>query len=179
MAYLRGQERIVYRGIVDHVRTGLLASLGWAGTGSPLQRPYGAAYPLTFTELALDPKLTTLDPNTIGFSEGLTPDEVEEELGANWGGLVSTSHTLFVDVYGENQSIAKAITSDIRAILIGRLGFERYLPLLDPRDPAHPAIPGHLIHFEDVQVDYPAVGSSSKLHWAVVKATAVHEYSGI
>lgn len=184
MTYIRGQERMVYQRIFDTLTEGLLGPLDWSGTSlrppgeTALQFPYGATYPLIFEEMIPDPKLSMVEPNTVAISEGRMPDENEEELGASEFGLVSVDHTFFVDVYGETQSIARALGGDVRAIFTGRLGFKRYLLLRDYRLPGAPEIPGHAIWFQDVELDFPAVGSPNKLHWTVLKFTAVHQYNG-
>jgi hypothetical protein len=163
---------MVYQSIFDYM-TAQLDALEW-NSSTP---PFGASVPITLLEEQLDPKLGAIAPNTVAMSEGMQPDDEEGELGASYGGLWIIRHTLFVDVYGESIGVAKALSSDLRGIFTGRLsGTSRYLPMTDySLNPPAPA-PGHLLHFEDVQVDRP-LGGPSKLRWEVVKATAVHEYS--
>lgn len=175
MAYIRNQERMVYQSVFDHVRLHL-GILGWL---NPVvsQLPFGATAPVTIVEETPEPKLGPMAPNTVAFSEGAVPDDVEGELGAASGGLYTIDHTFFIDVYGENVGIAKALSSDIRGILTGRLpGTSRYLTMGDYS--VVPVVPatGHLMHFEDVEVDRP-MGSPGKLRWEVVKLTCVHEFS--
>ncbi len=183
MSFVRGQERFVYQAVFERLQQGLLTGLDWAGTtlGTALVPlyPYGATWPLAFQEQSLDPKLAPIVPNTIAISEGRIPDDVDLELGAESpGGLTSTTHTFFIDVYGESQSIARCIASDVRTLLTARLpGASRYLTLPDYLAAGAPALAGHLMHFTDVEVDFPAVGSAAKLHWVVVKVTVEHEWS--
>lgn len=184
MTYIRGQERMVYQRVYDTITEGLLGPLDWAGTSlrpvgtTALQYPYGAVYPLIFQEMIPDPKLAMIEPNTVSISEGRMPDENEEELGATEFGLVSVDHTFFVDIYAETQSLARALGGDVRAIFTGRLGFSRYLTLRDYRQSGAPVMEGHVLSFQDVELDFPAVGSPNKLHWSVLKLTAVHHYNG-
>lgn len=179
MTYMRGQERAVYRRTFDHLKTVMLGGLEWAGVdGDITQLPWGAQRPLVWTEIAPDPKLERIEPNAIAFTEGRQPDDEEEELGGDSpGGLMSSTHTFFVDVYGEDASIARAIGTDIASVVKGRApGSSRYLTLLDYRLPGAPVAPGHLLHFEDVEVDYPT--DNGRQHWVVVKFTAMHEWNG-
>jgi len=185
MAYIRGQERFVYELVFAHLKDRLLNALDWGGTTLPGASssnklyPWGAIYPITFDEMVPDPKLMQVDPNTIAFTEGRMPTEVEEELGADGGGLVSTEHTFFVDIYGESASIARAIGGDVRGLLLGRFpDCPHVLRLPNYAVAGRPPLAGHLLHFEDVELDFPGVGTATKLHWAVVKLTAVHEYNG-
>jgi hypothetical protein len=175
VAFIRNQERMVYQTVFDHVRTHL-DLLGWMSS-NPLMMPFGASVPVTIVEETPEPKLGPLAPNTIAFSEGRTPDDSEGELGASWGGLWVVDHTFFIDIYAENIGIAKALSSDLRAVLAGRLpGTSRYLPMNDYSGAQVTPAEGHMLHFEDVEIDRP-MGSPSKLRWEVVKATCVHEFT--
>ena len=171
MAYIRNQDRMVYQSVADLLQS-QLQQLGWT-SATP---PFGATVPITFLEEVLDPKLSAMAPNTVAMTEGIQPDDTEGELGAAFGGLWEIRHTFFMDVYGENISVAKAISSDIRGILTGRLpGTSRYLYLTDYSLVPPAAATDHTLRFEDVEVDRP-LGGAGKLRWEVVKATAVHEY---
>jgi hypothetical protein len=175
MAYIRSQDRMVYQSVFAYV-SAQLDTLSWNST-TVADLPFGATVPITLLEEQLDPKLAAMAPNTVAMSEGRQPDDVEGELGAACGGLWIIHHTLFIDVYGESIGVAKALSSDLRGILTGRLpGTSRYLPLTDfsLNPPASAA--GHMLHFEDVEVDRP-LGGAGKLRWEVVKATCVHEYN--
>lgn len=172
MAYIRSQDRMVYQSVAD-LLTSQLDSLGW----NDPEPPFGATVPITFMEEQAESKLAAIVPNTVAMSEGASPDDEEGELGAAYGGLWVIRHTFFIDIYGESIGIAKALASDLRGVLTGRLpGTSRYFLLTDySLNPPAPAA-GHLLHFEDVEVDRP-MGGVGKLRWEVVKATAVHEYN--
>lgn len=182
MVYIRGEERFVAEEVIERVRVGLLEGCQWNGAGLPTgQLPWGASVPLTFVEAPPDPlnagaKVDAVAPNTVAISEGPLPPDSELELGS--GRFVETTYTFFVDVYGENRSIARCIALDVRALLTDRMpGYSSYLPLRDWRNNARPALPGHQLRIEDVETEYPALGNASKMHWAVVKLTVVHEHT--
>jgi len=172
--YIRNQDRMVSQSVFDYVGA-QLNGLGWNSTTPP----FGATAPITLLEEQLDPKLAAMAPNTVAFSEGHQPDDTEGELGAAYGGLWTVRHTFFVDIYGESIGVAKALSSDVRGIFTGRLpGASRYLLMKDYSAQPPTPTPGHLIHFEDVEVSRPMTGIS-KLRWEIVKATAVHEYNAV
>jgi hypothetical protein len=175
MAYIRSQDRMVYQSVFAYV-SAQLNILGWKSS-TVADLPFGATVPITLLEEQLDPKLAAMAPNTVAMSEGAQPDDQEGELGASYGGLWIIRHTLFVDIYGESIGVAKALSSDLRGMFTGKLpGTSRYLPMTDySLNPPAPAA-GHMLRFEDVEVDRP-LGGASKLRWEVVKATAVHEYN--
>jgi hypothetical protein len=118
---------MVYQTVYELMKTQLQA-LGWFDS----EPPFGASVPATLLEEQLDPKLAAMAPNTVAMSEGMQPDDQEGELGASYGGLWIIRHTLFIDVYGESIGVAKALSSDLRGVLTGRLpGTSRYLPMTD------------------------------------------------
>jgi hypothetical protein len=174
MAFIRNQERMVYQTVYDHLKTQLTA-LDWLQT-TVTSLPFGATVPVTLLQEVPDPKLGNLAPNTVAFTEGTSPDDEEGELGASYGGLWSTTHTFFIDVYGESIGIAKALTSDISAILKGRLsGTARTIPMVDQSLVPPADAVGHLLSFEDVEVNRPL--AQGQLRWEVVKVTCVHQYN--
>lgn len=174
MAYLRSQERMVHQSVADLLET-QLTLLGWTATDVDTL-PFGATVPVTLVD-QVPTDGTAIAPNTVSLTEGAVPDDVEGELGCAAGGLWSASHTFFVDVYGESSGVAKALTSDLRAVFTGRLpGTSRTLALTDySQSPPAPA-PGHLLSFEDVEVDRPT-NSPARVRWEVVKLTCVHLFN--
>jgi hypothetical protein len=180
MAYIRGEERFVTEEVIDRVRTGMRVGMGYNGAGLDGGLPWGAKYPLTFVEAPPDPltagaKVETVAPNTVAISEGRLPPDEEQELGSR---LVETVYTFFVDIYGEDRAIARCIALDVRALFTDRVeGYPSNIPLRDWRDNARPGLAGHRVRFEDVELDYPSVGNPTKMHWAVVKVTAIHEHT--
>ena len=177
MGFIRNQERMVYQSVMDHLEAQLTA-LGWL-TSDPDQLPFGATVPLTWMEAVPEPKTEPLKVNTVAFSEGDTPDDAEAELGAAHGGLWSVEHTFFVDIYAESLGVAKALASDVRAILNGKMvGSSRYITMRDYSLTPPADASGHLLHFEDIEVARP-MAQPSKLRWEVVKATCVHEFNAV
>lgn len=175
MAFIRNQDRMVYRTVFDYVAAQLTA-LSWTSSTVALL-PFGATTPVVIIEDVPDPKLTSVVPNTVAFTQGTTPDDLEGELGAAFGGLWLTHHTFFIDIYAETVGVGKALASDLRAVLTGRLpNTSRYQPLMDYSAFPVVAASGHLIHFEDVEVSRPE-SSSYKLHWEIVKFTAIHQFN--
>ena len=47
--------------------------------------------------------------------------------------------------------------------------------LPDYSQPGEPLLPGHLVRFEDVEVEFP--DGLGQTNWAVVKLTAIHEFN--
>lgn len=182
MAFIRGQERLVYESVKDYL-IAQLTSLGWinelidpAATPTPVFGPYAATSSVTLLD-SIPLKTTTLADNTVAFTSGQEPKDREGEVGASLGGLWVTDHIFHVDIFGENQGIAKAIQSDIRAVLTGRLeGSSRYVPFTDKTTQPSTVPDGHLLHFEDIETDTP-LDQFWKQDWRVVHLTAVHEYS--
>lgn len=172
MAEVRGQERFVYEQVLHIVEDHLLTTLGWDGVDLG-HLPWGALTALTFVDRPPDVKPGPVEPNTIAFSEGALPEPLDIELGAEHGGLWAQEHTFFVDIYGESAGMAKAIAGDVSAIFRGRLGVPRYHVL----DGLVGPLVGHYLHFEDIEISFPAVGAAAKTHWTVVKATCVHEFN--
>lgn len=172
MAWVRGQERFVTELVTRQLKTRLLGDLQWDGVELG-HLPYGAQVPLTFIEMRPDPKLEPMGKNIVALSAGRMPDDEDQEMG---GYLQSTRHTFFVDIYAESSSISRVLAADVRSIFTGRApGCCRMLMLPNYADAGEPYLPGHLIEFEDVEVDFPeGLGQG---HWAVVKLTAVHSWN--
>lgn len=169
MSYVRGQERMVYHRTFRAIESGMMNDLGWGAA----TLPWGATKPLTVRDLPFDPKLDPLTPNLISMTEGLLPDDTELEMGGN---LTETLHTIFVDIFGESLAIARTLATDVRSIFTGRApNSSRYLALPNYAVAGEPLLPGHLLHFDDVEIAFPE--GLGKAHWAVVKATTVHEWN--
>lgn len=174
MAYVRGQERLVYESVNDYL-VAQLTTLGWIGTGP---HPFAATVPVTLLD-EVPQKSAPIAPNSVAFTTGTDDADKEGELGSAGGGLWITEHVFFVDIFGENQGIAKALAADIRAVMTGRLpGSSRYFPFMDKTQTPAVALDDHLLHFEDVVTETP-VAQDYKRDWRVVKATVVHEYNAV
>ena len=155
--------RHLHHTILKLVTDGLTAK-GWVN--DPVN--FGTA-PVTFTGTQPYRAGTDIAVNTVAVTLGDADGEVEEEMG---GGLMSTSYAFFVDVFAENQSIAYAITDDIRSILSGKVR-----PVYDfTQDPLVES-GTHTVEFEDVGVDdSPAGADVTDRHWRVVFGEAVMFY---
>lgn len=174
MAYVRGQERLVYESVHDYLED-QLTTLGWIGAGP---YPFAATAPVTLLDSVPD-KTAPIAPNSVAFTSGTDDADAPGELGASGGGLWITEHVFFVDIYGENQGIAKALAADIRAVMTGRLpGSSRYFPFMDKTVQPPVEAEGHLLHFEDVVTETP-VAQDYKRDWRVVKCTVIHEYNAV
>lgn len=183
MAYVRGQERLVYENVNDYLTT-QLGVLGWlddtinGDADPPVYGPFGATSPITLVD-EVPVKTAAVKPNTVAFTSGKELTDTEEELGAAGGGLWETQQAFFIDIFGENQGIAKAIQGDVRAILTGRLsGTSRYIPFYDKTQQPPVVAPGHQLHFEDVEGDTP-LAQEYQQDWRVIKVTACHEYNAV
>lgn len=179
MTYIRGQERFVYEELVQRVRNGLLTDLQYDGSLAGGALPWSLTSPLVFSEQAPDPlvagaKVDSIAPNTVAITEGRMMSDEELQMG---GGLDESTHTFFVDVYGENRTRARCIALDVRALLMGKIaGYPAVFPLRNWAVAGTPVVAGHQLEIEDVELDYPAGGNFAKLHWAVLKFTVLHRH---
>jgi hypothetical protein len=175
MAFIRGQERLVYETTKTYLTTQLTA-LGWFSS----TLPFAAVQPGPVTLLDyVPPDDQAKKPNTIAFTSGTDDIDAEQEIGAALGGLWETDHVFFVDIWGESQGIAKQLASDIRAILTGRLpGCSRCQPIMDLTQNPPVVAPGHYIQYEDVETTTP-VNQDNEKSWRVVKVRAEHYYTAV
>lgn len=171
MTFIRGQERMVSQTVGEYLFTQLDA-LGWFAQDAP----FGATGPLHLIDY-VPAAHQELQPNTLGFTAGPELPDDEGELGASWGGLWLVNHVFFVDLYGESQGIARALASDVKAILNGRLpGCGRIQQMRDFTTTPPSLADGHFIEFSDVQVETPPE-QPYKRTWRVVKLIAQHQFS--
>lgn len=160
---MRFRPRHVHKTIADHIEAEM-ATLGWVTP--PVN--FGTA-PLTFKEFEPDePTPTTIVPNTVSITLGDEMPDEELELG---GRLLATRFPLFVDVYGENFSIARSICSDVKDILV-----DLPLDVLDYTASNTGAATQERIFIErnSILVERPAGSADAKdirKNWRVVKAT--------
>lgn len=171
MTNLRWPTRSIQRAVGEHLKAGLTA-LGWFT--SP--RPDFAEFPITW-----DPEHDTEEvisgegpaaPNTVGISTGDVPDQRPEELG---GGLWSVSIPGFIDIYGENRSIALSIGDDVQRILQGQLWTpSSYIPLYDYTTLPKSLITDQTCEATLIEARWPGGGASEwRRKWRVVNFTAV------
>lgn len=197
MAYIRGQERLVYQTLGWYLLEQLDA-LHWFD----VQAPFNATGPLTLLDY-VPAKHAELQPNTLALTQGPELTDEDGEIGNASGGLFITPMVFFVDIYGESQGIAKALSSDVKAILKGRLpGTKRFMPLIDyttlvqlsgyPGATVYPsgatlpgggstgyiAAPGHWLEIEGVEAETPS-DQAYKRTWKVIKLTVNHQYNAV
>lgn len=170
MTYLRHAARHLQQTVADHVEA-TLTSLGWIGPSNGV--PFGAK-PVDYqVARPTEDELKSVEPNLVAISFGAEPDDVEEEMG---GGLLSVEHVFFVDCYMAKEALAIAIGSDLKDTLAGRApGTSRFIPLTDYKTTT--PVLGYQIEFDDV-IREPVQRELTRVHWQVVKATAVLTYPG-
>lgn len=163
MTWLRHAPRHVHRTVFDHIEA-QLASLGWSVEATT---PFGAP-PVTMIDAPVvdgDQIRKQAKAGTVFVTLGDEPAPSEEELG---GPLHSQEFVIFLDVFMDAHSHAVALASDIRDILLGRIGGKRILQVVNQitGDPH----PGWVIELDDVERSMPE--QKLALHWQVVKVTA-------
>lgn len=164
---LRFRARHVHKTVADYVEA-QLTSLGWVTT--PVN--FGTT-PMTFLEFQPDLAGLTIAPNTVAITLGDEPAADDEELG---DGLRVIRFPVFVDVYGENQSIASSIASDVKRLLE-----DAYMPVLDFTSQVNGVATTEYLELDkdDLLVERPdaAAGLADfRRHWLVVKAMAQVHY---
>lgn len=151
---------------VSSMLVNFLAEYDWTGDTPP----YGAK---PFTVQLRQPEgsdLQAVEANTVFIGFGDETSARDRQLG---GGLLEREFVLFVDIFGEKQTIALACASDIKDRLEGLFGGTAYLR---PTDQATGLpLPGYVGEFEDVVRD---VGTGSKVAWQTVKATLTLTFPG-
>ena len=160
---MRFRPRHVHKTIADHLEAEL-GTLGWVS--EPIN--FGAT-PVTFREFEPDePNPVEIKPNTVSITLGDELPDAELELG---GRLLSTKFVLFVDVYGENSSVARSICSDVKDVLV-----DLPLTVLDftTSGSGVPTSERIFIERDSVLVERPDGSADAKdirKNWRVVKAT--------
>lgn len=89
-----------------------LTSLGWVD--SPVNFDTTA---VTVIDYQPDERNEAVKANTVAVSLGDVVNDVDEELGAQAGGLRSAFYPVFIDVYMAEQALSDAICDDIRDTL--------------------------------------------------------------
>jgi hypothetical protein len=163
--YVRHAVRHVRATLEVLVET-LLRDYSWMG---PVV-PFGAK-PVTVSRRGpKESDLKQVEGNVVFVSHGGEPDVTEQELGA---GYLRAEHVLFVDILGQNESVALAIASDIQDRLRGLLGGTRYVR---PREAGTGAeLDGYLGEFQDVVRDQPNPDLGA---WQSIKATLMLDFPG-
>jgi hypothetical protein len=157
---MRHRQRHLHKTIVEYLR-GVLDDDGW------ITAPVNfSTTPVTLMEYEPQQAGETPPFNAVSVSIGDQGEDTDQELG---GGLTRIEYVLFVDIYGESESIGIAIAEDVKAALTNRL-----IPLRDYTSDAAGAETDDQIEFERVLVETIPTATSTldKRSWRVVKATA-------
>lgn len=143
-----------------------LVAMGWLPPVDPTGFvPLLGALPVTYQRQRPDEStLKSLEPNLVAVSFGGETDDTPEELG---DGLFSQEHTIFADVYAENDAIAVALASDIRDLLAGRTAAGRYFRVVDQATGTD--VLGTLAEFTEVFRE-PADRELPMVRWQIVRA---------
>lgn len=160
---MRFRYRHTHKTICRYIET-QLTTLGWVN--APVN--FGTT-PLTFVEIQPDENGEPVAVNTVAITLGDGPVDTAEELG---DGLYSVAYPFFVDVYGENQSIAVSIAEDVKDVV----NHEISILLFDWTDPNNPVEQTDYMTFERVSgPQRPPISFQSqdfRRHWRVVKGLA-------
>lgn len=167
MTWLRHAGRHVHASVMNEVRD-QLTTLGWLAADS---LPFGTANADVVTlvdtpAFAGDALAQAITSGVVSCTLGDEMPPMEEELG---GPLSVQEYPLFFDVFQKTDAAAKALASDIRDILLGRLpGTRRWLPLIN--QVTNTEVVGWRIELDDVERVGPH--ATIPLHWQVVHVTA-------
>lgn len=107
---LRHRSRHLRATMYNKVKTDL-ATLGWVN--APINFN---GTPVTVVDYQPDERNEPVLVNTVAVSLGDVVNDVDEELGAQAGGLRSAFYPVFIDVYMVEQALSDALCDDIRAI---------------------------------------------------------------
>lgn len=164
---LRFRTRHVHKTLADYIEA-QMSALGWV-----LPPTNFDTTPMTFIEFQPDEAGKSVKANTVAITLGDEPSAVDEELG---DGLRVIKYPVFVDIYGENQSIAASIASDVKRILE-----DVYMPVRDFTTTTSGVASTEYLELDkdDVVIEKPpaAAGIADfKRYWRVVKTMAHVHY---
>ncbi len=158
---MRHRERHVLQTIVDHLR-GVLTGGGWMDEPGLFGGPVVTLVDVQPVEAGVTP-----DPNTVAVTFGDQGEDLPEEMG---DGLMTTSFTLFVDIFPTDASVGRALAGDIKDGLT-----DQVIPVRDYSALSAGEVTDEQIEFEHVLVETIPTGATllDKRTWRVVKAMAV------
>lgn len=171
---LRFRYRHVHATLFEYVRTQLIA-LDWGDAAQAANHPVNSAInfgapPMTYINVQPDEGGLQIAPQTLAVTLGEEPPSEDQELGA---GITQVPYPLYVDVYGQNQAIASAVTSDLKEILE-----DVYIPVVD-QVTGQPTDETIEIWHEDVTSGRPqaSLGAQDfKRYWRSLSAIARVDY---
>lgn len=164
MTFLRHAGRHIHKTVLDYLDVQLTA-LKWR---SPTESPFGAT-PVTIVGSPVvkgDRFDESVRPGLVAVTLG---DELASSMDELGGPLAVQEYPFFIDIFGDNDSVATALATDVRDIFMGRLpGTQRFLRVKNGATGAQVA--GWQMEFEDVERVRPE--TTMPHHWQVVKVTA-------
>lgn len=171
---MRWPTRQMQASVALHLKTAL-TDLGWLAD-VPTLTEYPVRWDADHDAEGLVSAGGPQGENVIGLSLGDTPENREEEMG---DGLLSVSVPVFLDIYGENRSIALNISDDIMAILQGQLWTpSRYIPLYDHSQDPPVLVTDRALEARLPEARWPSGGATGQAvpewrrRWRVVSFTA-------
>lgn len=166
MTFPRHVSRSILAGVTAHIIE-QLDSLGWR---DPDDVPFNAM-PVTVTQTSAfsSPGALAKDVTAgrVSITLGNEFHPVDEEMG---GPLTSQDYPIFIDVFQDSDAAALCLATDIRDILLGRIGGKRSLTVTDYATSTPAVLDGWIIELDDVERVRP--DHSLPLFWQVVKVTA-------
>jgi hypothetical protein len=162
---MRFRQRHVHATIVKHISKGL-GDFGWYGTLIPQVPVNFGASPVVIMDYEPQQAGETPAPNTVAISI----DHQGKNEAFELGGLQECEYTVFIDIYGENESIGISIADDVKDLIS-----DESMPVLDFTSNPEGDVSDLWLEFEDVIVEKIPGGTSTvdKRSWRAVKATAV------
>lgn len=163
---LRFRDRHVHKSIAEFIKLGL-TELGWIN--APIN--FGSTA-FTFKEYQPETNGEDIAPNTAAVSAGDPGPTEPAEMGQ---GLWHYSTPVFIDIYGEQRELAKAVAGDVHDWIFRH-------PLIrvqDWTDPSNPQPTDVYVEWENIEGPLtPAISFTAtdiKRNWKVVKVEA-HTY---
>lgn len=164
MAWLRHSDRHILHSVADYLES-MLDSLDWT---TPDATPFGAPVVDLRREPAFagDKLLPSITAGTVAITAGSEASPDPEEMG---GPLSLQEIPIFVDVFENDYTIARALATDIRDIFLGRIpGSKRFCEVVNQATGV--PVPGWQVEFTDVERIDP--DNSLSLRWQTVHVTA-------
>lgn len=170
---MRWPTRQLQASIDKHLREGL-TSLGWL-TDPPQHTAYPVVWEPDHDTEGMVAGGGPQSENLIGLSVGTVPEGQAQEIGR---GLVAVNVPVFLDIYGENRSIALNLSDDVMGILQGEVWTpSRYIPFYDHSTQPPTLVTDRAIEVRLPEARWPGGGTALGMvewrrRWRVVSFTA-------
>lgn len=170
MTHLRHASRHVHQTVADHLRDGL-GSLNWFGPSVPFgEEPIRLETTKAFRGDQLREEIAA---GSVYVTLGSEPHPLMQEMG---GPLAAQEYPFFVDVFMDAEAVTRALSCDIRDLLLGRFaGFGRGVKVVDQGTGT--PVEGMTLSFDDIERVEPE--HTLPLHWQAVHATAVVHFNEV